>query len=48
MDEEKRKAIDDFIARNPTLDQLVRKLLTSKEADFLFQKLGNRKNKVTK
>ena len=38
MDDERQKAIKDFIAKHPTLDALAHKLLTSKEADFLFKK----------
>ncbi len=39
MDEDRKKAIDDLVARNPKLDNLVTKLLNSKEADSLFQKM---------
>ncbi len=39
MDEDRQKTIDDLIARNPTVDRLVAKLLTSKEADVLFQEM---------
>lgn len=37
--EDREKRIQDFVARYPTLNDLVNVLLTSDEADFLFEKI---------